>query len=334
MDFFGLDIGSYSLKAAQVRRDKSGLLRLVALGRAPTPIKNMASEADSDLAEVASGIKKLLQESKISSDKVVFALPESEVATVTKTFPKMSEDELSAAIKFEAEAFVPFPLNQANLDFQIVSSNEKEMEVMVVAAPQSVVNKYLKVISLAGLEAIAIETEAVALARSIVPSDSPPCLVVDFGAKTCDLAAVWHEAVIFTRSISTAGEAFTRALSLTLGLEAQQAEEYKRNFGLTSDFEGKIQKSLLPLLDAVASEMSKAIQFSKQEKGADIARVFLSGGTAGLPAMAVNLAERLGIEVVVADPFGKLTFEKKDFLGLTEEGAIFSIALGLAQREL
>ena len=155
MEFFGLDIGSYSLKVAQVKREKTGTLRLLALGRVPSPTKGLLSEAEADLVEVAGAIKKLLSEAKISTRNVVAALPEAQTAAKTITVPKMNEDELLGALKFEAEALVPFPIEEANLDFQITSTNQNQMEVLLVAAPKRLAEKYLKIFSLAGLNPLA-----------------------------------------------------------------------------------------------------------------------------------------------------------------------------------
>jgi type IV pilus assembly protein PilM len=333
MEFFGLDIGSYSLKVAQVKREKTGTLRLLALGRVPSPPKGLLSEAEADLVEVAGAIKKLLSEAKISTRNVVAALPEAQTAAKTITVPKMNEDELLGALKFEAEALVPFPIEEANLDFQITSTNQNQMEVLLVAAPKRLAEKYLKIFSLAGLNPLALETEMIALVRAIVPAEFPPCLLIDFGAKTCDLGVVTKGTIRLVRSIPTAGEAFTRALATTLALEEPQAEEYKKTFGLTEEFEGKIQQSLLPILEVVTAEMRKAVQFASQEEGKTIKKVILSGGSAGLPAMATVLTQKLGLEVAIADPFTRLVFERKDF-SLAQEGAIFSVALGLAEREI
>lgn len=334
MEFFGLDIGSHSIKVAQIKREKDGVLRLMVIGRCPTPPKGMTSEAKADLVEVATAIKGLLADTKIKTANAVAALPESEIATKVISMPKMKEEELAAVLKFEAEAFVPFPLNEANLDFQVVAEEEGQMRVMLAAAPKKIVDKYLKVFSLANIIPRVLETEIMPLLRAVVPPDFPPCLVIDLGAKTCDLVIVERGSIFFTRSIPTAGAAFTRALASTLSLEEMQAEEYKKTFGLGEGLENKIQKGLLPLLEVVTREMKKMIQFYAGERKKEIKKIILSGGSAGLPQMASLLTERLGAEVLTADPFFKLTFDKNRFPGLTEEGTVFAVAIGLAQREV
>lgn len=334
MDFFGLDIGSHSIKVAQVEREKDGVIKLLALGRAPTPTNGLESEAEADLVEIATVIKKLLSETRITTRNVVASLPEAKVATKILSFPKMNKEELLGALKFEAEAFIPFSLEKANLDFQIISEGEKEMKVMLAAAPKKLTDKYLKVFSLSGITPQALETEMMALSRAVIPSDFPPCLVVDFGAETCDLAIIENGRIFSTRSIPTAGEAFTRALAGALSLERVQAEEYKKTFGLTEELENKIQKSLLPILEVVAAEMKKTLQSYAEEKKDGLRKIILSGGSASLREMAPLLANKLGLEVALANPFFRLTFDKSSFPDLVEEGVLFSVAIGLAERRI
>jgi len=334
MEFFGLDIGSRSIKIAQVKEEKNGEMKLLAIGRAPTPPKGMSSEAEVDLVAMATIIKKLLNDTKISTRNVVVSLPELKVATKVLTVPKMKDQELMNALKFEAEAFVPFPIDEANLDFQIISEGKEEMVVTLAAAPKRLVDKYLKVFSLADIFPQALEAEMSALVRAVIPLDFPPSLLVDFGANVCNMAVVENGYVSLTRSIPTAGQAFTRALATDLSLEESQAEEYKKTFGLGKEMENKIQKSLLPILEVAALEMKKITQSYMTQKKEDLKKVILAGGSAGLPEMAPLLAQRLGLEVVLANPFFKLVFDKNKFPGLAKEGAIFSIAIGLAQRKI
>lgn len=334
MDFFGLDIGSYSIKVAQVKQDKSGELRLLAIGRGPSPARGMESDAEGDLVKVAETIKKLLLETRIMTRQVVAAIPESEVVTKILNMPEMKEEELMEALKFEAEAFIPFPLKEANFDFQILLREKKQMRVMIVAAPKRLVNRYLEVLTLAELKPLALETETMALGRAIVPGEFPPCLVVDLGAKTCDLVIIEAGSIFFSRSVPTAGRTFTRALAAALSLEELQAEEYKRAFGLAGGLEDKVQKSLTPVFEVLANEMKKTIQFYGEERKDQIRKIILAGGSAGLPEVASFITQKLGLEVLMANPFLRLTFDKSNFPGLTEEGALFAVAIGLAERQV
>lgn len=339
MSVFGLDIGSTSSKIVQLERD-GNKFRLLAAGLVPTPTPGLASEADNALVALATALKKLHQDARVTTKNVITALPEGQIFSRVIELPPMNDDELAQAIPWEAEQFVPKPLNEVNLDWQVVSRGglDKEaqpMKVLLVAAPKVLISKYLKVCSLAGFEVVAIETEMTAVARALVPPNASPTMLVDFGAKTTDLTIVDNGQVVMTRSIPTAGEAFTRAVSTGLALEITQAEEYKRAYGLAEkELEGKVKGALTPVFEAVSSEIKKALAFWQEKETKPVASVVLTGGTANLPEVSTLLARSLGIEVQLANPFSSLTAEEKAISSLKNNASVFAVAVGLAQKEI
>lgn len=339
MNIFGLDIGSTSSKIVQLERSGSKY-RLLAAGLVPTPSPGLASESEADLVALATTLKKLHQDAKVTTRKAAIALPEGEIFTRVVEFPPMREEELAQAIPWEAEQFVPKPLSEVNLDWQIVSkgSTNKQaqpMKVLLVAAPKVLISKYLRVCSLAGFEVVAIETEMTAATRALVLPGASPIMLVDFGAKTTDLAIVDNGQVVMTRSIPTAGEAFTRAVSTGLALEITQAEEYKRAYGLAEkELEGKVKGALTPVFEAVSNEIRKALAFWQEKETKPVASVILTGGTANLPEVSTLLARSLGIEVQIANPFSSLTAEEKAISSLKNNASVFAVAVGLAQKEI
>lgn len=252
MNFFGLDIGSHSLKIAQVEKNKDKP-RLIAFGFAEAPPRGLLSEAETDLTALAEAIKRLHQEARIDTKNVASALPEDQVFTKVVTFPKLSDEELGSAIKWEAEQYVPIPLDEVNLDYQIVGKAKEgvaeKIEVLLVAAPKRLIEKVLQVLRVAGFNPVALETEILALARSLITPDSETSLLVDLGARATDIAIVENGQVVLTRSIPTAGEALTRAVASGLDLEPSQAEEYKKAYGVDpKKLEGKIRGVIGPVL--------------------------------------------------------------------------------------
>lgn len=339
MNAFGLDIGSTSTKIVQL--EKAGRkYRLLAAGIVPTPTPGFVSESQNDLVALASALKKLHLETKINTKKVVASLPEGEVFTRVVEMPPMNEEELSQAITWEAEQFVPKPLSEVNLDWQIVSRGEKEremgqMQVFLVAAPKVLVEKYLQVLTLAGFEVLALETEMIATARALVGSEAPTTMLIDFGAKTTDLAVIKQGQVALTLSVPTAGEAFTRAISSSLAMEAPQAEEYKRAYGLEeAQLEGKIKAVLTPVFKVVADEIKRAIQAWKEKEKEAVSRVILAGGTANLPQASALLTAQLGLEVQIADPFAQLVVDQSTAASLKGNACLFAVAVGLAAKEV
>lgn len=338
MDFFGLDIGSHNLKVVQLKRAQDKY-QLVALGSAPSPPKGLASEAESDLTVLAEAIKRLHQEAKITTKNVATTLPEDQVFTRVITLPKLTDEELTSALKWEAEQYVPIPLTEVTLAHQIiggVNQNKEKIEVLLVAAPKRLIDKLLRVLKTAGLSPVSLETEILAMSRSLAAPEDEGILLVDLGARATDIAIVEKQQVVFTRSIMTAGEALTRAVAGSLGLEILQAEEYKKAYGVDpGKLEGKVSKAIAPIFEVIIKEMEQAIQFYQSEKkDRVIKRIVLTGGTAILPEIVSLIAKKLNIETQIGDPFSQIF--KDNLLTKIPESDLpfYAVAVGLAMKEI
>lgn len=334
----GLDIGSKSIKIVELYKDRSGY-KLRASGIVGFQgISPERAKESKETAPLSSAIKKLYKEAKISSHEVKIALPESQVYTRTIKFPMLTDQEIGSAVKWEAEQYIPIPLDEAVVQHQILDKREDttppEVLVLLVAAPKVLVEKYQKVVQQGGLTVIAVETELMAMVRSLAPPDQT-VMIADFGAKSTDLAIAKNGQLAFSRSIATAGEAFTRAVAQGLGVEKGQAEEYKRTYGLTgSQLEGKVKIALDPVFRLVADEMKKAIQFYKsEEQGDSPSSIILSGGTSGMPDAVSTLAKLVGLEVIIGNPFSKIVVDPEAAKSLAAYSPLYSISVGLAMRE-
>lgn len=337
MEFFGLDIGSHKIKIVQVQ--KSGdKYRLVALGSAPSTSKGILSDSESDLTQLATIIKKLYQETKIKTKNVVTALPQDQVFTQVITLPQLSEDELNSALKWEAEQYIPIPLSEATISHQIirrVKENAKEkIEVLLAAAPNRLIDKMIKVIKSAGFNPVSLETEILAIARSLVINPEA-VMVIDFGAKATDIAVVENKQVIFTRSILTAGEALTRAVASGLGLQPAQAEAYKKAYGADSQkLEGKMLEAMLPVIEVIIREIEKILNFYRVEKKKIISRIILTGGTATLPEISSLMVKKLNLEIQLGNPFSQMSKDSLPKKLPALEIPLYAIATGLAMKEI
>lgn len=337
MDFFGLDIGAFSIKMVQLRR-QADKYQLVALGSAPSTAKGLLSEAETDLVALAEIIKKLHQETRIKTKNVVSALPQDKVFTRIITVPKFSEEELNSALKWEAEQFVPIPLDEATLTHQIVGQvkedGKEKTRVLLVAAPNRLIKKTIEVLKTAGLNPVSLETEIFSMARSLVAPDSGAALLVDLGATATDLAVVEDGQLVFVYSIGTGGEALTRATAAGLDLESAQAEAYKKAYGVDpKQLEGKLVQAIGPLVEKIAEEMNKAIQFYQSNGQKRISRVVLVGGTAGLPEVANLLAKKLNLEIQLGDPFEQVVKDELQMKIPANQAFFYAIAVGLAMKE-
>lgn len=334
----GLDIGSKTVKIVELSND-GGDFRLKAsgiVGYKGTSVERMSN--DTEFANLATAIKKLHTEAKISSKEVSISLPEAHVYTRTVRFPLLTDSEIASAVKWEAEQYIPIPKEDAIIQHQILEKREDVMPpqtlVLLVAAPKSLVEKYQKVVSMAGLKLVAVETELMSLVRSLSPSDKTS-IIADFGARSTDIAVAKNAQLSFSRSIPTAGDAFTRAIAQTLGVDVQQAEEYKRTYGLSaSQLDGKIKAALDPVFAMVATEMKKAIHFYRSEAQGDSPQVaVLSGGSASMPEAATTLSDLLGIDVAVGNPFAKVKVDPDAQKSLSSYAPLYAVSVGLAMRE-
>lgn len=338
----GVDIGFSSIKVVALSHDTKPA-RLLSLGSIAAPQPGIISDNDVDLETVANAIKKLLEATKIENKEIVTALPESKVFTrVIDDLPFLTDAELPAAIRYASEEFIPMPVSEVELNWQVLFRSGAKDEhaktvVFVVATPKNVVSKYLKVFNMAGLKPQALETEIIAITRSIVGDNpfSPTTMIIQMGTTTSDIAVVSKGLILLTRSISTGGVALTRALAQYFNFELNQAEEYKKVYGLVKEqLEGKVYEGLKPVMDVILGEVKRVIQaFETKYPQNPIKRVVLSGGGAKMPGLVIYFANNLGLEVQEADPWYFVNKDKNLLTKLTSEAPYYSVAVGLGLRE-
>lgn len=336
---FGLDIGTTSIKVVWFSQQKEGLLLNAALS-APTPPRGMLSESPLDLELMAQAIKQIIEEGKITTPYVNVALPENQVYTKVVEMPALSDKELSSAIYWEAEQHIPVPLPNITLDWKVLErpkegQTEGKMQVLLVGAPTALLTKYQKVLGMAGLTIVSMETEILSAIRALITKDSPNTLIAQIGAVNTSLAIVKNGIVVFVYSVPTGGVAISRAIAADFGFTTDQAEEYKKVYGVSKEaLEGKIGKTAQPILMSIISEIKKALAFynEKYKSDAAIKQILLSGGTAKLPGVDAFFAETIGIETVVANPWtvlGSQTVSKE----ILDNAPDYTIAIGLALRD-
>ncbi|MDQ3239150.1 MAG: pilus assembly protein PilM [bacterium] len=340
-NFFGLDIGNSSIKLVHLQKDNQGA-KLIAYGLAQTPGNGLISEADFDKDAIVEVIKRLVKETRVNTNNVIASLPESQIFTRVIDMPPMSDKEIASAIKYEAEQYIPRPLAEVSLRWQILNKGEKEknqkMEILLVAAPLTLVDKYSEILIRADLKPLAMETDLLAQSRSLVGNNpySPTTMILSIGSSNTDISIVKAGQVSFTRSILSGGNTLTRAIASDLSLENEQAEQYKRTYGLIDDqVEGKVMNAIKPTFEVIINEIKKAIIFYQTKNPNDqVKRLVLTGGTAKLPGLLLFFANALGIEVQVGDPWFNIKKDPNIETQLTEDAPLYSVAVGLALKEV
>ncbi len=328
----GLDIGSSVIKLVQVEPvGDGGKYRLVAFGQARTPLSTNFVEANIAKAEV---IKKLAKDIKTTSLHAVISLPESQVYTRVIQTPILPEGELTQAIRWQAEQYIPVPLADVVLKHQVLNEEDEKLNVLLVAAPNTLLNTYVNMLTNAGFETVAIETEILAVSRALVGEDvnSPTTMIVHVGAESTTLSVLSRGDLVLTQSISTGGTAVTRSLMAALGLEVAQAEEYKKIYGMDeTKLEGKVVSAIKPVVDLLVAELKRVLDFYNVHGAKNpVKRLVLSGGTALMPGLVPYLTLNLNIEVQIGSPFLLVNLTDKQKQEIGDNATLYSTAVGLA----
>lgn len=335
--YFGLEFGSSSIKVAQVNVTGPRAFVINAIGSGPNTAGSLDFSDSTITQKIAASLKKVIAESGIKEKRVVVAIPESHVFSRIIEMPPMSEAELTSAISWEAEQFVPIPIADVELDYSIVdsgnSNKDKKMLVYMVAAPKKKLQSMVDFLINVGLDPIAVESEMVALARSLsyLPA-SGPTLILSLGALSSLIGILKDSSLLFSYVTQVGGVALTRGLAQSLTLPLPQAEEYKKTYGVDpNQLEGKVRKGLLLGLNQIVDEMRKAMEYYASTHNERVNRILLTSGGAYLPGLVGYLTEEFGgVEVVVADPMS--VGKAARGVVIPRERAHLAVALGLAQR--
>ncbi|MEK7571383.1 MAG: type IV pilus assembly protein PilM [Patescibacteria group bacterium] len=337
---FGLDIGTAGIKLVWLDNEKNGFVYNTSLlGVAPR--QGMQSESPFDQQEMAQLINKFVIDAKIGTNNVNVSLPENQVFTKVIDMPALSDKEVSDAIYWEAEQYIPAPLDTVTLDWSVLrrpktSGLDARMQVLLVAAPIALVKRYQSILELAGLTVMSVEPEILSTIRGIWgKGQSPTCLLINIGSMNTSFAIVQNGVIIFNYIIALGGVAFTRAITADFGFTFPQAEEYKRTYGLSDkNFGGKIARAIEPILTSIATEIKKAIAFyaTKYKGESAISQIVLTGGSALLPGIELYFADQIGIETVIGNPWSMLSIANvpKEVLA---RGPEYTVSVGLALKE-
>jgi type IV pilus assembly protein PilM len=338
----GLDIGLTEIKAVSLSRQNNNFI-LDGFSTMPSPPKGMLSEALADEEEMASAIKKTVENLKVNNKNVNIALSDNHVYTKVIEMPVLSDKELALAIYWEAERHIPVALATISLVWSVLkrpinASSGEKMQVLMVGAPVVLINKYQKILKMAKLNLNSIETEILAVVRTLTAPNLPPTLVINIGMESTSLAIIRDGILVLTYVIQTGGKAISRSIGEDFGLTPSQSEEYKKTYGFSKEGEDakKISKSTEPILASILVEVRKVLAFYSQKYRDDsvIQQVLLSGGTAHLSGISSFFAKNLGIEAVVNNPwkiFGNKSLPPEILKNNTSD---FAVVLGLAIRDI
>lgn len=336
-DFFGLDIGTTAIRLVQLRRGSTHPA-LIAYGSIPVPGNVGTSDAKIDQDKLTELIRQIVKDNHISAKDVVVGLPSAKVFASVITTPRLDHAQLAKAIRYQAEQYIPMAIDQVKLDWAVIdqSKDGKNYEVLLVAAQNTAVDKYVAVLEKAGLEPLALEANAIAASRALVPASSLAVAILDLGSLDSDISIIYNNTLRLIRSVNVGGASLVKAVAQNLGLDEVQANQFTYKFGLTqSKLEGQVYKSIKPMLDNLVSEIEKSTKFflSKYPE-VMIEKLVVTGGAAALPELGPYLANSLALPVEFGNAWINVSYPanlQDPLMGLSSQ---YAVAVGLASRGL
>jgi type IV pilus assembly protein PilM len=344
----GLDIGDSSIKVVELKEMGKGRgYQLVKLGWEPLSAEAIVDGAIMDSGLVSETIQRLLQRCRIKpSATVATALSGHSVIVKRISLPVMSDAELAESIHWEAEQYIPFDIEDVNLDYEILEgsslSGDGNMDVLLAAAKKEKINDYVSVINQAGLSAATVDIAAFAMQNAFEANyDFEPDQVialVDIGSAVASIAVLHGGTSVYWRDINIGGNQYTDAIQKELNLSADQAEQLKRGDEVEGIAYERVQSILSAVNEDVSTEIQKTLDFFRQISATDkpLDRLYLTGGTAQMIHMKESLGERLGTQVELLNPFRKIPPAGKEASAelVNEMMPTASVAVGLALRKL
>lgn len=336
--FFGIDIGNHSIKVAEVKRNSETSAELVGFGSIETPFGLINSEDQVAKDRLANKIKDVISSSGISTKKCVAALPEASIFTRLVTVPKVEESQLEELVFWEARQYIPIPMANVQQDYIPIAEKEvngkKMIQILLVAAPKTLVNRYMDIVQSAGLELLALETETIATSRAISFSTEikDTVMALDFGANGTDMSVMKNGHMIFSQSLNTGSDALTKAIATDFHLEMAQAEQYKVAYGLDPEqAEGKIYKSIEPIMQIIADEVTRTFNFFRTQLPDSIpTKILLVGDGAKLKKLDEYLAGKVGVSVELINPLQKLQINSNIKTEVEKASMVgYTVAVGL-----
>ena len=339
----GLDLGSSALKAVELKDLGKGRgYQLVNMGIEALPTEAIVDGAIMDSGLVADAIQRLFTTNKFRSQDVAISLSGHSVIIKKISLPVMSPEELAESIQWEAEQYIPFDMDDVNVDYQILGGtegSEGNMDVLLVAVKKDKINDYIGVVSQAGKNPVVVDIDVFALQNAYeVSYEVPPAEVValvNLGASVTNISVLAQGASIFWRDISIGGNRYTEAIQRELNLPQEQADALKRG----EPVEGIPTENVLPIITAVNTEVGNEIQktldfFKATTSGESVQHLIISGGTSKAANLTDYLSERFQTPVEQFNPLRGLVDADRVLAGgdADELAPAMTVAVGLGLR--
>ena len=342
-DVIGLDIGCSSIKLVELKQDKNGF-KLQNLALSPLPSEAIVDGALMDSVTIIDTIRDLITSSRTKTRDVVTSVSGHSVIVKKISLPFMTEAELEESIQWEAERYIPFDINDVNIDFQIFGStpeNPEVMDVVLVAAKKDIINDYVSVIMESGLNPVIIDIDSFALENMLgINYDierEEVIAIANVGASITNMTIIKNNISAFTRDIFKGGNQVTEEIQRQLHVDHEEAEKIKVGTKVDLASQPIIQNVLKTASESLTIEIGNSLDFFQSTTTYEkISKIYLSGGGSKIKDFDTLLQQQIGVPVEVANPFKKIDYSGKNFdmEYLREIGPIMAVGVGLASRKV
>lgn len=335
---FGLDIGSSSIKVMQLESHGKQPI-VVGYGAGNYNPGSIKSGVVEDYRSLASDIKNLFKNNiigEINTHRVALAIPASRTFTRSINLPsELKSSELIQAVRMEAEQYIPMPIDELYLDYSVIEHNEKAIELLAVAVPKKVVDSYMLLVRMLGLEPVAFDTTILSAARlhrqQVSIHDDVPTVLIDFGGYSADIT-IHDKTVIVTGTMEGGGNSFTDQISKKLDITQDEAHIVKTKYGLgKSKKQAEIVEALQPDLDKLIKEIRRMIRYYEERSSSKskIQQIVMIGGGANMPGLSGFLTDTLRMPARTSNPWQHLTLGRLQPPSVIEKSMYVTVA-GLA----
>jgi type IV pilus assembly protein PilM len=340
-ELVGIDIGSSSVKLVQLK-DSKGSLQLLNVGIALLPPEAIVDNTLMDSTAISLVIKSLVASLGIKIKDAVCSISGNSVIIRKIVLPAMPQEELEDQIAWEAEQYIPFDINDVNVDFQILSldsNDSSKMNVLLAASKKDIINDYVAVFTEAGLQLSVVDVDSFAVQNAFEvnhDSNSEDVLaLVNLGATVMNINVIKAGITLFTRDVQMGGNLYTEEIQKQIGLSSQEAETGKLLVQETNN--EAIKNVILKVNDILTQEIRRSLDFYNSTANEDrISAVYVSGGCSKVFNLINSISERTGLSVKTINPFAKLKYDEKDFDPeyLEQISPFMAVPVGLALRRV
>lgn len=337
-DFFGLDIGTNSLRAVQIGGSGSSKT-LAHYGEVTIEGKAAISDAKEDQQKLAQYVKQIVEKVGITTKNVAVNLPSEKVFTTVVDIDKMAPEDLAKAIRYQAGSYIPTSIDESKIDYAVIGNSPrdpKKMEVLLTSVANSYAEARLDTLEGAGLNVVAFEPESMALVRALMPPDAiTPQMVLDVGNMSTDLIIAVAGVPRLTRVIPIGIQSLIKSATQILGIDVAQAEQFIFKFGLAKDkLDNQIYGAIIGIVDSLMSEIDKSIKFFEDRyTGTKLDRIIVTGGASVTPELPLYIANKTGISVEIGNSWRNVSFPAERQNELLAVSNHFGVAVGLAERD-